>query len=119
MDFLECDPTFFDFHETQATSFGSPDPCETNPPLASIASSQLNFNFRGNMEANQPWLIVGAISIPGAQHPLPKHPEKLLPKFDPDNNVRPEDHIKQFLLSLRLMNVEHECVLCRLLPYTF
>lgn len=37
------------------------------------------------MEANRPWLAVDAIVVPGAQHPLPKHLEKLLPKFDLDN----------------------------------
>ena len=50
------------------------------------------------------------IAVPGIQHPLPKHPEKLLPKFDLDNDVTPEDHIKQFMLSLRLMDVQHKDV---------
>ena len=70
------------------------------------------------MEANQPWPVVDAIVVPGAQHPLPKHPEKLLPKFDPDNDVLP-NHIKQFMICLRLMNVEHVYVVCRLFSYTF
>ena len=38
------------------------------------------------------------IAVPDAQHPLPKHPEKLLPKFDPDHDVTLEDHIKLFIL---------------------
>ena len=71
------------------------------------------------MEANIPWLVVDSIAVPGAQYPLPKHPEKLLPKFDLDNDVSPEDHITQFMLSLRLMDVQHEDVVCRFLPYTF
>jgi hypothetical protein len=71
------------------------------------------------MASNQPWLVVDAIAVPGDQHPLPKHHEKLLPKFDLDNDVLPEDHIKQFMFSLRLMNVEHEDVVCRLFLYTF
>ena len=62
---------------------------------------------------------MNAIVVPGAQHPLPKHPEKLLPKFDHDNDVTLEDHIKQFMLSLRLKNVQHDDVVCRLFPYTF
>ena len=57
------------------------------------------------MVANRLWLATDSIAVPGAQHPLPKHPEKLLPKFYPDNDVSPEDHIKQFMLSLRLMDV--------------
>ena len=38
---------------------------------------------------NQPWLASDAIVVPSSQHPLPKHPKKLLPKFDPDNDVLP------------------------------
>lgn len=71
------------------------------------------------MVANKPWLTINDISIPGAQHPQPKHPKKLLPKFDLDSNVLEEDHIKKFMLSLALMNVEHEDFVCRLFPYIF
>ena len=71
------------------------------------------------MAANRPWLATDAIAVLGAQHPLPKHLEKLLLKFDPDNDITPEDHIKQFMLSLRLLEVQHEDLVCRLFPYTF
>ena len=71
------------------------------------------------MESNQQWLIVDVIVTVFVQHPLPKHLEKLLPKFDHDNDVLPEDHIKKCILSSRLLNVEHEDVVCRLFPYTF
>ena len=71
------------------------------------------------MAANRPWLVMDVIAVPRAQHPLPKHPKKLLPKFHPDNDITLEDHIKQFMLSLRLLDVQHEDVLCRLFPYTF
>jgi hypothetical protein len=59
------------------------------------------------MAANCLWLTIDALAIPGASHPLLKYPEKLFPKFDPDKDALPEDHIKQFMLDLRLMNVEH------------
>ena len=59
------------------------------------------------MEANRPWITIDALSILGAQHPLPKSSEKLLPKFDLDKDVLQEDHMKQFMLALRPMNVEH------------
>lgn len=59
------------------------------------------------MKANQPWLVSNSIFVPSAQHPLPKHPKTIIPRFDPDNDVLPEDHIKQFMLSLILLNVEH------------
>jgi hypothetical protein len=31
---------------------------------------------------NQPWLARDAIVVPGRIHNLPRHPEKLLPKYD-------------------------------------
>jgi hypothetical protein len=33
----------------------------------------------------RPWLDQDAMAVPGDQHPLPKHPEKWLPKFDPNS----------------------------------
>ena len=71
------------------------------------------------MEANQPWLTINALSIPGPQNRLPKHPEKLLPKFDPDKDILPKDHINQFMLALKLINAQHEYVVCRLFYFTF
>ena len=106
---------FLDFPEAQAGGFGPPGPPETNPPCTNPPSPRPNFNFLANMSANKPWLDVDAIAVPRAQHPLPKHPEKLLPKFDLGNDVTPEDHIKQFMFSLRLMDVQ----VYRLFPYTF
>ncbi len=43
----------------------------------------------------------------------------LLPKIDPDKGEPPEDHIKRFMMVIRLMGVQHEDVVCRLFPYTF
>jgi hypothetical protein len=75
---------------------------------------------RGNPpQNNQPWLARDALAIPGRVHNLSRHPEKLLPKFDPETLGLPEDHIKKFILAIRLMNVQHEDVVCRLFPYTF
>jgi hypothetical protein len=67
----------------------------------------------------RPWLDQDAVVVPGPQHPLPKHLEKWLPKFEPDSKQITEDHIKNFMLSIRLRNVEHEDIFCRLFPYTF
>ena len=71
------------------------------------------------MVANQPWITINVLGIPGSQNALPKSLEKLLPKFDPDKDVLPEDHIKQFMLALRLMNVEYEDVVYKLFMYIF
>jgi hypothetical protein len=89
LDFPEEDSTFFDFPETQAGGSGPPEPPETNPPLASTPYPRPNFNFGGNMLSNQPWFVADAISVLGAQHPLPKHPKNILFRFDPDNDVLP------------------------------
>jgi hypothetical protein len=43
----------------------------------------------------------------------------MLPKYDPETSVLPEDHIKKFILSIRLMNVQHEDVVFILFPYMF
>ena len=45
------------------------------------------------MAANRPWLAMDTIVVHGIQRPLPKQPEKFLPKYDPDNDVTPKDHI--------------------------
>jgi hypothetical protein len=60
-----------------------------------------------------------ALAILGWVHNLPRHPEKLLPKFDLETSGLPKDHIKKFILAVRLMNVQHEDVVCRIFPYTF
>ena len=52
-------------------------------------------------------------------HDLPKHPERVLRKFDPGKGISVEYHLKSFYLALGLLNVEHENVVCRLFPYTF
>ena len=117
--FPEWDSTFYNFPEAQAGGFGPPKPPYTNYPCINIPSPRMNFNFRANMEANLPWLAIDAIAVPGVQHPFPKHSKNILPKFDPNSDVSLEDHIKQLILSLRLMAVEHEDVVCRLFPYTF
>ena len=44
---------------------------------------------------SRPWLDQDVVAVPGPQHPLPKHPEKWLPKFDPDSKQSTEDHIKK------------------------
>ena len=63
-----------------------------------------------NMENNnndnlQPWLLHDALAIPRRQHRLPKHPEKLLPRFNLDSKEPTEDHIKKYILANHLMSV--------------
>ena len=66
-----------------------------------------------------PWVDGDVVSVLGDQHRLPKNPEKWLPKFNPDDKIPVEDHIKSFMKAIRLRNVIHEDMVCRLFPYTF
>lgn len=88
------DLTFHNFPEAEASGSRHPEPPENNHTCTNPLSPRPNFSFLTTMTANRPWLAADVIAVPGIQHPLPKHPEKLLPKFDPDNDVYPEDHIK-------------------------
>ena len=58
---------------------------------------------------------MNVLAIPRPQNPLPIFQKKLMPKFDPDNDILPEDHINKFMLA---MNVQHEDVACRLFYFT-
>lgn len=54
----------------------------------------------------------------GPLHQLPSHPEKWLPKFNPDNGLLAEDDINNFMLFVNLNQVEEEDAVVRLFPYT-
>jgi hypothetical protein len=70
------------------------------------------------MAAYKPWLTIDSIALPSPTHPLSKKPQNFIPKYDLDDNISREQHIKQFMDALKLMNVEHEDVVCRLFPHT-
>ena len=71
------------------------------------------------MARYKPWLTIDAIDIPSPTHPFPKNPQKFLLKYDLDDDVLPEYHIKQFMDAFKLMNVGNEDVVCILFPHTF
>ena len=70
-------------------------------------------------DLKKPWIFLDAILIIGQLHKLPKNPEKWLPRFNPDDRIPAEDHIKSYTQAIRLRNVIHEDVVCRLFPYSF
>jgi hypothetical protein len=72
-----------------------------------------------NKKNIQPWLIPDVIVVLKEVHDMPKHPEIVLPKLDPDRKYSAKDHIKKFMFFVRLMNVQYEDVFYRLFPYTF
>ena len=57
--------------------------------------------------------------MPGVQHPLRKHSDKILLKFNPDNKEPAEVHVDKFVLSIQTMNVQHEDIVYCLFPLTF
>ena len=70
-------------------------------------------------QANTPWLDGDAVSVLGDQHRFPKNLEKWLLKYNPDEKIPVEDHIKYFMQAIMLINLIHEDVVYRLFPYTF
>ena len=70
------------------------------------------------MPANPRWLTINAHAIPGPPNPLPKNPDKLLPKFDPDDDILPKTHLDKFMLAMNIINVQHEDEACMLFCLT-
>ena len=58
------------------------------------------------------WRARTPLILAAPLHDLPKHPEKILPKFDPRKGVSAEDHLHNFYLGLNLLNVDPEDVVC-------
>jgi hypothetical protein len=52
--------------------------------------------------STKPWLDQDVVAIPGPQHPFPKHPEKWIPKFNPNSKKIIKDHINKFMLAIKL-----------------
>jgi len=80
-------------------------------------------NFMGKREDRRvvipPWLSEGALNLAKHLHEMPRKPKNILPKFDLDKPNSPEDHIKKLFLASRLLIVQHEEVVYRILHYTF
>jgi hypothetical protein len=76
-------------------------------------------NANPNPLPYQPWFVPDVVILPRILHDMPKHPEKFFPKFDPDRKDSIEDHVKKFLLSVRLENIWYEDVVCQFFPLKF
>jgi hypothetical protein len=50
---------------------------------------------------------------------MPRLPEKFLPKFNPDKKYSVENHVKKFLLAIRLQGIQYEDVVCHFFPLMF
>ena len=67
--------------------------------------------------AQMPWNNPGAVLMPAPLNQLPAHPEKWLPKLNPEAGMLAEEHINNFMLSINLNGVINEYVV-RIFPYT-
>ena len=68
--------------------------------------------------AGHPWINLGVVNMPTPLHPLPKYPERWLPKFNPYDGLPAEEHIHNFMLAINLKDVVEEDCFVRLFPYT-
>lgn len=67
----------------------------------------------------RPWENPRAVKIPTHLHPLPKHPERCLPKFNLGDGLLVEEHLHNYMLAINLNGVVEEDYVVRLFPYTF
>ena len=68
--------------------------------------------------AQSPWNNPWAVLMPPLLSQIPAHPEKWLPKFNPEAGMLAEEHINNFMLSVNLNEVTNEDAVVRLFPYT-
>jgi hypothetical protein len=79
---------------------------EFNSEFEDMEGNNDHNDERGNLPLNnQPWLARDALALLGPVHNLPCNLERFLPKFDTETSGLPEDHIKKFILAIKLMNV--------------
>ena len=77
-----------------------------------------------HVNANQPnpppaWRSRSPLNLTPPLHNLPQAFEKMLPKFDPSENILVDDHLQSFYLAIEGLRAgEHEDVVCRLFPHT-
>jgi len=53
------------------------------------------------------WFVPDAVAVIGIFHDIPRHLDNFLTKFDPNRKDSIEDHIKKFLLSVKLQSIRH------------
>jgi hypothetical protein len=69
-----------------------------------------------NPQPYEPWLLPDAVVYLEYSMTCLNTPKKFLPKFDPEKKDSAEDHVKKFLLAIRLQNVQHKDVVCQIVP---
>lgn len=77
--------------------------CEFNSKQNKPNTNSIYSNIENNM--NHPCLSEDSLALSKAMHKIEKYHEFLLTKFNPDLSSPLEDHIKEFILAIRLMSI--------------
>ena len=82
--------------------------------------ANVNTNKPPNLPNPPPtWRARSPLNLTPPLHDLPQDFEKMLPKFDPSENILVDDHLQSFYLAIEGLRAgEHEDVVCRLFPHT-
>lgn len=94
----------------------------SNPTHNSRNKSRVDPSAKNNnidmVDTYLDWMAQGLPTLSNSLHKIPKHIEKLLSKFDPDKKTNVEDHIDEFYMHLRMLEVHFDNVICRIFQYT-
>lgn len=114
-------PTSFSSLEYSSSEEYSSNSYESKGSLRMTNNQGKLGNNQGNQENDLAtlWINQYGVTILGVQHLFPINPNKFLPKFDPYPKQLVKDHIKYFILAIRMKNECHEVVDFMLFPYTF
>ena len=95
-----------------------PTSSSTQLPSTTATPSPTHMSTMVQNPPSRPWANPGAVRMAGPLSHLPNHPQKWLPKFNPDNGLLAKEHINNFMLSVNLNGVTEEDAVVRLFPYT-
>jgi len=70
------------------------------------------------VDPNLEWMTQGPLSLPAIPHKMPKRAKRLNIKFNSDSVVKAEDHLDNFYLQLKTLEVHYDDVECILFPCT-
>ena len=82
------------------------------------ASTSTQTPIMAGQQPARPWAHPGAIQMVVPLHPLPKHAERWLPKFNPYDGLSTKEHLHNYMLTINLNGVVEEYCVVRLFHYT-
>jgi len=64
------------------------------------------------------WMAQGPLGLMGNLHKIPRHPKNILSKYNLEKKTKAEDHLVDFYMYLRMLEVRYDDVACKIFPYT-